>query len=325
MIKILDPININGLILKNRLVMPPMATAKASNNDSLSKEAIDYYVERAKFSKIGMIITEHSYIHISGKAHPGQVSLANDEVIENFKQLAMAVHSENVKILAQLNHAGSAAKSSITNYIPMAPSSIYHPKQKQELPVEMTKEQILDCVEWFVNSAKRVKQAGFDGIEIHSAHGYLLNQFYSPLYNQRQDEYGNRSLESRVLFHRQVIEAIRKQLGKNFIISIRFGGCDYQDGGSTIEDCLNACVLFEKYGVDIIHISGGMNGYIKPGLMDAGYFRDMSKVVKKYVKIPVILTGGIKTIDEANNLILNDDADLIGIGRAIYRNSHWTD
>lgn len=196
MVKLSDLIMIGQLSLANRLAMPPMATAKAAQDDSMTDDVCSYYRKRAKYSQIGLIITEHSYVHIQGKAHPGQVSIATDEMIPGFQRLTDCIHKEGVKVFAQISHAGSAALSKTTGQPPIGPSTVYHPKQKDELPMEMTVQQIHEVTVLFAQAALRAKQAGFDGVEIHSAHSYLLNQFFSPLANQRIDEYGAQSVEN---------------------------------------------------------------------------------------------------------------------------------
>lgn len=325
MAKLFDPIMIGQLSLANRLVMPPMATAKAAEDDSVTDEACNYYRERAKYSRIGLIITEHSYVHIQGKAHPGQMSIATDEMIPGFQRLTDCIHKEGVKAFAQISHAGSAALSKVTGQPPAGPSIVCHSKQKDELPTEMTIHQIHEVTAWFAQAALRAKQAGFDGVEIHSAHGYLLNQFFSPLANHRADEYGAQSVENRTRFHREIIQAVREIAGEAFPIAMRIGGCDYEDGGSTIDDCVEACRIFEKNGVDLLDLTGGMNGFVRPGHSGPGYFRDMSIPVKQMVKIPVLLTGGITTLAQAETLTTEGCADMIGVGRAIFRDAHWAD
>jgi 2,4-dienoyl-CoA reductase-like NADH-dependent reductase (Old Yellow Enzyme family) len=178
--KLFTPITICGLELSNRLVMPPMATAKAAADDGITEEACDYYRERAKYSKIGLIITEHSYICRQSKAHPGQVSIASDDMIPGYRKLTDTIHAEGVKAFAQISHAGTASRSNTTGQTPVGPSAVLHPKQQDEMPAEMTIEQIHEVTEQFAAAAVRAKQSGFDGVEIHSAHGYLLNQFFSP-------------------------------------------------------------------------------------------------------------------------------------------------
>ena len=189
----------------------------------------------------------------------------------------------------------------------------------------MTLQQIRQVTEWFALAALRAKQAGFDGVELHSAHGYLLNQFFSPLANQRTDAYGPQSVENRIRFHREVIRAVRQTVGDDFPIALRLGGCDYEAGGSTAEDCVEACRLLEHSGIDLLHLTGGMNGFIRPGHGEPGYFQDLSVPVKQAVHIPVLLTGGVTTPAQAEALLEEGCADLIGVGRAIFKNPHWAD
>jgi 2,4-dienoyl-CoA reductase-like NADH-dependent reductase (Old Yellow Enzyme family) len=322
---ILDPMTIRQLEISNRLVMPPMATAKSDENDFVTEAACEYYQQRAKYGKIGLIITEHSYIALQGKAHPGQMSVATDAVIPGFHKLTQVIHQEGVKVFAQINHAGAAAKSAVTGQAPVAPSAICHPKHPEEMPLEMTVDQIHAVTERFAQAALRVKKAGFDGVEIHSAHGYLLNQFFSPLVNHRTDAYGAQSVENRTRFHCQVIEAVRQAVGSDYPIAIRLGGCDYTEGGSTVADCVEACQRFAEMGVDLIDLTGGMNGYTIPGHSEPGYFREMSIAVKEAVNVPVLLTGGVTTLAQAEELLAENCADLIGVGRALFKNPHWAE
>ena len=162
-------------------------------------------------------------------------------------------------------------------------------------------------------------------MEIHSAHGYLLNQFYSPLANHRTDAYGSQSVENRTRFHREVLHAVRQAAGEDFPVAVRLGGCDYQEGGSTLEDSTAACRILAESGADLLHLTGGMNGFVRPGHQEPGYFQDMSRAAKQAVEIPVLLTGGVTTPAQAEELLEEGCADLIGVGRAIYRNPHWAD
>lgn len=320
MMNINKPILIHQLTIKNRLVLPPMAIAKAGAQDEVSDKAVDYYAQRAKLSGIGLIITEHLYIHKQGKAHPGQMSIATDEGIDSLKRLTDAIHREDVKVFAQISHAGTAASSAVTGAVPVGPSAVFHPNQRKDLPEELTKDQIQEIVGLFAEAAIRAKKASFDGVEIHSAHGYLLNQFYSPLYNHRTDEYGCDTMENRIRMHMEIIRAIRGALGEEYPIAIRMGGCDYQDGGTSVADTVEACKLLEKSGADLLDITGGMNGFIRPGHTEAGYFREISTAVKNQVNIPVLLTGGVKSVEDAEALLQDQCADMIGIGRVLLKN-----
>lgn len=326
MSRLFEPITIHGLTLKKRLVMPPMATAKADEAGGITDAVCAYYQERARYSKIGLIITEHSYVSQQGKAHLGQTSMAEDAAIPGWRRLTDCVHQEGVKIFAQLSHAGTAASSQVTGQTPVGPSALCHPKQQKELPAEMTARQIQETAQAFGEAARRAREAGFDGVEIHAAHGYLLNQFYSPLANHRTDAYGPQSVENRTRFHREVLRAVRQTAGEDFPVAVRLGGCDYQEvGGSTLEDSTAACRILAESGADLLHLTGGMNGFVRPGHQEPGYFQDMSRAAKQAVEIPVLLTGGVTTPAQAEELLEEGCADLIGVGRAIYRNPHWAD
>lgn len=320
-----SPVTVGTLTLPNRLVMPPMATAKADEKGRVTQAVCDYYQERARYSKIGLIITEHSYVCLSGKAHPGQTSLAEDADLAAWHHLTDCVHREGVRIFAQLSHAGTAASSAVTGQLPMGPSAVCHPKQKQEVPAEMAVQQIEEVTAAFGAAARRAREAGFDGVEIHSAHGYLLNQFYSPLTNHREDAYGTQSVENRTRFHREVLQAVRAAAGEDYPVSVRLGGCDYQSGGSTLEDCVEASRILEHNGADLLHLTGGMQGFVRPGHQEPGYFRDMSLAVKKEAAVPVLLTGGVTALSQAETLLEQGCADLIGVGRTIFKNPHWTE
>ena len=311
-----------NLCFKNRLVMPPMATSKCPDG-KINQSLLDYYDEKSKGGYIGLIITEHSYVSPEGKASSAQVSIASDDAIEGFKKLCDVIHQNGSKIFAQISHAGMMAKEETTGFKAIAPSSIENPKRTElPIPEEMTKKQIELIKQNFIQAAVRVKKAGCDGVEIHSAHGYLLNQFYSPLSNYRTDEYGG-TLENRIRLHLEIIEGIRKELGPDYPIALRLGACDYTDHGSTIDDAVKAAKLFEKTGVDLLDISGGFNGYIIPNVNHEGYFSNVTETIKQAVNIPVICTGGILDPEIAETLLKDNKADLIGVGRAILKDSLW--
>ena len=320
-----SPVQVGNLILKNRLVMPPMATSKAENG-KVTPDLIRYYQEKSDGGALGLIIMEHSFISAEGQASANQTSVSSDKDLAGLRELTATIHANGSPVFAQLNHAGSAAKEEVTGYVPLAPSALKHPKAKDDrLPKAMTAQDLEKVIADFKEAARRAQAAGFDGVEIHSAHGYLLNQFFSPLANQRTDAYGPQSVENRIRFHREVIQAVRQAVGDDFPIALRLGGCDYEAGGSTAQDCVEACQLLEHSGVDLLHLTGGMNGFTRPGHGEPGYFRDLSVPVKQAVHLPVLLTGGVTTPAQAEALLEEGCADLIGVGRAIFKNPHWAD
>lgn len=324
---IYEPIEVNHVKIKNRLVMPPMATS-TSDDGMVTEQLLRYYDERSAGGYIGLIITEHSYISKQGMAHPGQVSIAKDSDIEPLSRLVTIIHNNGSKVIAQISHAGSSASQKITGMPIVSASAVVNEgvtAKYREMPEAMNLVQIEAVINEFALAAKRAKEAGFDGVEIHSAHGYLLNQFYSPLTNKRTDSYTGATIEGRLKIHQEIIQAIRKMVGEDYLIAVRLGGCDYLDGGSTLEDSVEAAVRLERYGIDLLDISGGLNGYMVPGHKEPGYFSEMTEKIKKKLTIPVILTGGVTSIVDAEQLLEERKADFIGVGRAMFKDSKWAE
>ena len=319
---LLNAIQIGSLTLKNRLVMPPMATGK-TDAGHVTEELISHYRDRARFSDPGLIILEHAFIAPAGRANAGQLSIAGDDCIAGLTKLVQAIHAAGSAVFAQLNHAGSSAEPE-TPGVNLSASAIASPRKPESgVPREMTRAEILLTEADFVRAALRAVRAGCDGVEIHSAHSYLLNQFYSPLTNRRNDEYGPQTVENRLRFHLETVDAVRKAVGPNVPIAVRLGGADYLPGGSSEDDAVEACKMLEAAGVDLIDLSGGMCGYIRRDHSEPGYFSSMSEKIKAAVTVPVLLTGGVKTSADAERLLQEGKTDLIGVGRAIYRDAHW--
>lgn len=325
MSKIKSKLTIKNLSLKNRIIMPPMATRKADINGKISDDLLNWYDEKSKGGYFSLIIIEHSFVNSTGKANNNQISIASDNDIYGLEKLVDIIHKNGSYVVAQISHSGARGLLGTNNIAPSAiNSSDSICKGKLWIAEKgLSKSQISDLVNDFANAALRAKKAGFDAVEIHSAHGYLLNQFYSPITNHRTDEYGG-DVMGRIKIHLEIIDAIRKKVGEDFPIMLRFGALDYLEGGSSKEDALVAASAFEKAGVDILDISGGLYGYTVKGRENiAGYFSDASEIIKKIVSTPIILTGGIKDINDAEKLLKEEKADLIGIGRAVFKDSKW--
>lgn len=321
---LLQAIKIKNISLNNRIVMPPMATSK-SDDGKVNHQLVTYYDEKSKGGYIGLIITEHAYISPEGMANPGQISIVDDSDIEGLKRITDVIHKNGSKVIAQISHAGSSARPDVIGCTPISASAVLNngaTARNGIIPQEMSKEDIQRIIHAFANAARIAKESGFDGVEIHSAHAYLLNQFFSPLTNKRTDEYGG-SLEGRIRIHLEIIKEIRKVVGEDYLIAIRLGACDYMEGGSTLADSITASQAFEKAGIDLLDISGGLCGMMRPNHKEPGYFSELSEAIKQKVSIPVILTGGVTQSEDAEKLLREGKADLIGVGRTILKDSHW--
>ena len=304
-----ETISVGTLKLKNRLVMPPMATGKSAGG-IVTDDLLEYYRERAVKNGFGLIITEHSCITEAGRASKDQLSISSDDHIPGLKRITDAIHESGTAVIAQLNHAGSAAMP-FTKGDNVSASAVNIPAKKLlRRPRALSIEEIHEIEGLFVSAALRALAAGYDGVEIHSAHGYLLDQFYSPLTNRRE-------------FLVETVKNVRKAIGPDVPIAVRLGGADYLPGGATEEDAVEASRLIETAGADLLDISGGMCFYSRPGHSEAGYFGSMTEKIKKAVRIPVLLTGGVSTVLEAEELMKAEKADLIGIGRAVFKNADW--
>jgi len=321
-----EKIKINNLNIEGRIVMPPVATYQAEEEGFVTDKILDYYGARAENPNVSLIITEHSYITLQGKAKSRQIGIDSDDKISGLKKLTDRIHKSDTKVFCQLNHAGSAADSDVSGMQTVGPSQVILPVKPMmgsgELPLEMKIEEVHHVVQQFAQASVRAKKARFDGVEIHCAHGYILNQFYSPLTNKRRDKYGG-ILENRLRFTLETIEAVRNAVGNDYPISVRLGGSDYHEGGNTIEDAIKAAKLIEAAGANMISITGGMCRYTREGHKEAGYFSDLSYAVKNVVSIPVLLTGGVTEKQQAEKLCKNESADLVGVGRSLLKNPNW--
>lgn len=289
---------------KNKIYLPPMAKENSIDGKP-NEELIDYYKSMAKRG-YGLIILEHAYVDINGKASPKQMAIDESYDRETLTKIRKAIQKHGAKAMMQISHAGKFARVSEEKYGPV----------KEDGVNELSVEDIKTLEEKFVKAALRVKEMGYDGVEIHSAHGYLLNQFYSPLVNKRKDEYGG-SLENRLRFLLETLEKVKKELG-DFPIFVRIGACDYMEGGNDMDDFLKASKILEKY-IDYIDISGGMQNFQVYSDNELGYYTKEAKAVKENTDLFVLMTGGIKNKDEALKLINEENIDMVGIGRASLR------
>jgi len=313
-----SPFRIGTLELKNRIVMPPMATNFAGEDGFVNDRHIAYYVKRAK-GGVGYITFEHTGILKQGRAFPNMALIDSDQNIPSFRKLVKAIHQENGKILIQINHAGRQTSSSITGSPIVAPSAIPCPVRK-EMPQELSTEEIQKIIEAFGAAALRVKEAGADGVEIHMAHGYLINQFLSPFSNKRMDEYGG-DVDRRMRMAIEVLRMVRNKVGPDFAVLCRISADEYVEGGLKIEDSREIAKALERNGADALHVSAcvAASGYLNhpPYYAEEGVFAHLAQGIKSVVGIPIIAVGRIRTPQLANQILEDNKANLISMGRAL--------
>ncbi|MCW4010718.1 MAG: NADH:flavin oxidoreductase [Candidatus Bathyarchaeota archaeon] len=310
---LLEPLRIKGLTLRNRIVMPPMQSGRATFEGAVTNRLINFYVSRS--AALGLPIVEHAYISLTGKLSPKQLGIYDDALISGFEQLASAIHAVGAPAILQITHAGGVANKKVINAQPAGPSASGKMRELQKTELEAIAEE-------FVLATERAVKAGFDGVELHGAHGYLLNQFFSPLLNKRQDEFGG-SLEKRMRFPLLVVNAVRRALtGK--VLLYRLGADDLAPNGIQIADAVAFAVELERAGVDVIDVSGGMCGAEPKQLRKLqGYFISQAHEIKQAVHVPVIGVGGIAEAAYADRLVREEKVDLVAVGRALLKDSTW--
>ncbi|GAB6174204.1 FAD-dependent oxidoreductase [Paradesulfitobacterium aromaticivorans] len=315
--KIWQPIQVGTMVLRNRMVMPPMSTRLSNTDGSVNARLLKYYETRAK-GGVGAIIVEYSYIdEEASKAAVCQLGVYNDNLLPGLSELAEIIKFHGAKALMQLCHGGGQSPSYLIKQAPLAPSVI--PAKSGEIPKQLTIEEILKIVNSFGEAALRVKNAGFDGVEIHGAHGYLINQFLSPRFNKRNDAYGP-NFAARVRFPLEIVKEIRKRVGKKFTIGFRLNVDDFLIDGITLEESKQFVKMLEDVGIDYIHASGGTyeshQYMISPSYLKRGHLAYLAREMKQVVSIPVISVGGINH-EVGPKIIENEDADLVAMGRAL--------
>lgn len=313
---LLSPITIKSMELNNRAVMPPMGTNLS--RDSMVSDANLAYISRMAKGGAGLIITEIACVHPSGLIGKGHLGVWDDRFIPGLKQMAQAIHSAGTKAALQLHHAGRESLELLLKGEAIGPSAVPSLVYRKT-PREMTAEEIQLIIDSFGQAAVRAQEAGFDAVEIHGAHGYLLTQFLSSISNKRTDEYGG-SFQNRAKFMIDVITEVRKCVGKDFPISIRISADEFIKTGYTVEDILTIVPDMVGAGVDIIHASVGTHGSpggvtSAPPEYEAGWNVPNAEKIKEAVNIPVIAVGRFSDPDAADEVIARGDADMIAFGR----------
>ncbi len=327
MSRLLDPIVINGITVRNRIVMAPMNLNISGPNGEVSQRQIEHYVTRA--ANIGLVIVEFTFVSRSGKISLGQLGIHTDGLISGLRKLADGIHRAGARVVIQLGHGGSKATKATCGDQPVAPSAIINPNPRHAVQMEMPRAlstgEIMGIVQDFGEAAHRAVEAGFDGVELHGCHGFLLNQFMSPFTNHRDDEYGGDS-ERRLRFPLDVISEVKRRLGNSHLLLYRFPVDDLVPGGLTLEQSLSIAPRVENAGVNVIDISGGLggSGTARQDWKEQGTFIPMAQRIKEVVRVPVIGVGNITDPGFADKVVKEGRVDMVAIGRALLTDANWS-
>ena len=312
----------NGTTINNRFLISGLCEGMGTR-DFQPKKNIPTLYKRWAEGGTGLIITGNIMVDPKGTAEPGNIVFDKNSNMEILKNWANQGQQHGAKVMVQLNHPGKQAPKTVSKQT-VAPSAVPLGNGLNKLfstPRALTTSEVEELVQKFVTSAKVAKEAGFSGVQIHAAHGYLISQFLSPHDNRRTDKYGG-SLENRMRFLKEIYLGMREELGKDFTIGIKINSTDFKEDGLTEEDSLKTIIELANLGLDFVEISGGT--YERPAMMGATskstnqvFFAEYSKKLKQKIEIPVVVTGGIRSINAMNTLLNDNTTDFIGIARPL--------
>ena len=317
---------INGMQLQNRFMRSATWEGLAAEDGRCTPALVDLMTTLAG-GGVGLIISSHAYVQKVGQAGGGQLGIHNDDMIPGLKEMTVAIHNQKGKVVCQLAHAGFFGNAKLSGQTPIAPSAV--DGIAEGMRKEMTADDIQSVVAAFTKAALRAKVAGFDGIQVHGAHGYLLSEFMSPLFNQRSDEYGG-SIENRARLPLAVVGAIRAAVGADYPVLIKMNCKEFNDNGLMPDDCIQLGKLLVDAGIDAIEVSGGLPGNTKTIPSQLGinkeekeaYFQEEAAALKKQVDIPIILVGGNRSYHVCERLVGEGVVDYISMSRPLIREPH---
>lgn len=322
--KLFEESTIKDLTLKNRFVRSATWEGLGTDEGGCTERLVNLMVRLAR-GGIGLIITGHTYVSPEGQAAPWQLGVYHDHFVRELAKLPQAVHQAGGKILLQLAHAGCRAHISLTKMEALGPSPLAN---EQGIRCQaMTLEQIQKTIEDFKLGAVRAKEAGFDGVQIHAAHGYLLSQFLSPFFNRRKDKYGG-SIVNRARIVLEVFRSIREGVGNRFPVLIKMNSQDFVEGGLSVEEMVEVAAMLQSEGIDAIELSGGAHhsGKYMPlrvGTLelpeDEVYYRNEALRYKEKIRVPLMLVGGIRTYQVAEKIVGEGLADYVALARPFIR------
>jgi 2,4-dienoyl-CoA reductase-like NADH-dependent reductase (Old Yellow Enzyme family) len=312
---------IGGVSIANRFVYSATWDGLADDDGFCTPKNVRMLVERTR-GGVGLLITGMAFVTLDGRAAPWQLAAYDDRFVPGLTEMANAIHEAHGKVLLQLAHAGCYAQSALTGTEPSGPSA--NGSDLFPCCLEMTLTEIDKVVAAFGEAAARGKRAGFDGVQLHAAHGYLLSQFLSPFFNQRTDQYGG-NLENRARLLLEVVQAVRTGVGKNYPVLVKINSEDFVENGLSADESLEVCAMLEKAGVDAIEMSGGTppGKYrsFRTGVAESpeseSYYREAAARYQQRIGIPLLLVGGIRSLEAAESIVRDGVADYISLCRPL--------
>ncbi len=321
-----SPVAVGAVTVANRFARSATQDYMATEAGEVTDRQVELYSRLAE-GEVGLIISGHAYVRKEGQASPRQLAVSGDRFVPGLGRIAAAVHRFPSRVFLQIAHAGRQTKEKLCRCTPVSPSAVYDPVSKV-MPRELSADEVRALIADFVQAARRAGEAGFDGVQLHVAHGYLLSSFLSPHTNRRTDEWGG-PLENRARVVVETIRGIRSLLGPGFPVIVKLNSMDFMDGGLTVEESARAAALLERAGVDGIEVSGGMaeagRGSIWPGLRkpdDEGYFVEAAARIKAAVKVPVFGLGGVRTLKVAEKMVADGRVDIVSMSRPFIRDPY---
>ena len=312
--KIFTPLEINGMVLQNRFVRS--ATVDNLGKHGMVSEAqLELYRTLSK-GEIGLLISGGVYPTVDGLAAPGQLGAHTDDVIPGLRRLVDVVHKNNGRIAAQILHGGFRCQTEVSGFQPIGPSVMFYEETGLQVR-ELSSDEIYELVESYVQAARRLIESGFDAVQLHGAHGWLLSAFLSPVMNKRQDEWGGSS-ETRSRFVRLIYEGIRKLAGPEYPVMIKLGFKDYHAGGKPLSEGIETAVMLESLGIDAIELSEGIEpkwgNHIRPDALEP-YYKEECLKARQALSLPLILVGGMRKLRDMQGVIDDGIADAISLCR----------
>jgi 2,4-dienoyl-CoA reductase-like NADH-dependent reductase (Old Yellow Enzyme family) len=323
MSRLFETTEINGMKLANRFVRSATWEGMATEGGACTPRLVGVYRRLAE-GQVGLIITSHAYVRRDGQAGPFQLGIYEDDLKDGLQQMVEAVHGAKGKIVVQVAHAGFFASAKLSGMTPIAVSPA---EQYGKSPRKIvTEKEIQEIVVSFGQAARRAKDVGFDGVQLHGAHGYLMSQFLSPVFNKRTDSYGG-PVENRARPLIETLREVRTVVGKDYPVLIKLNSEDYLEGGLTLGDSLKVGRMLQEAGIDAIEVSGGTVVSESLGASRVGikseekeaYFRTASKAFKETLDVPIILVGGVRSPDLAEKLLEQGYADYFSMSRPFIR------